>query len=1041
MGLFDKIKKGFSNVSCPHCGAPNSASGKICMRCNKSLTSKPEPAAATVQPVKPTVPTPPQPAQPRQPEAVRSAIAPEVRYIATQTIYPGATALGNLAGQQKPFGIADQDRYSGMYVLGVQGVGKSSLLENLIAQDIAKGYSVIVIDPHGDLIDHVIAQLPQETEAAILSRLYLLDIEDTGYPFGLNLFAIRQDAPVIAQQQTHDRALHVFEKCFPETSHMLLEKYIGNIAPVFFANAQAGYSITDIPKFLRDDAFRNRLLGSKNVNYFIKSFWQEEYEAMSPSKRQGETASLATRLNRFVRSPIVGNIIGQGRNTIDFRAAIENREIILIKLPLKQLPQDAELIGTMLIAQIHAAIFSFADMPQEKRPGFSLYVDEFQHFATTDFSEMFTEGRKFGVRVTVAHQYRRQLPDYLESATMTARTKICFQCPEDSREMSHLFPGKAEIDMNSIPGDVVKYLIRNGHSHPQVSDLATSLLPFMQKNAQGKDGNLIGLTELNTLLVACMRDGNANQDIPANAMILLFQSIFDAIYDHITIEPFFRSGQHGIPNFYDPKPLFYMFCKPNVFDNRQQLKDMAVKGGMLIKQERRDAVDKVLGWLEVLRATMQELAVNPLGEAKVESPAEVANKLASLPRRTAFVRTGSAVATITTQTTPERVPPALFSSRVKRIQAATHTKYCKPASQVEQEIMQRLGAKEDGEVDVGATIGSVAGAEPEPMKIPKPETQIPQPAAKLEPEEQTAASKDTINILAASMRAKAIDPDTTILASLGEHYVMTIRQWMRLFAWGSYPRATSYFKELKEQEWIFHKDREGRGGKLVEGDWFFLLTKGANELVKRKQAAPLFRLEPNEAEKTSGDTLFHTYLVNEIFIHLRLLERARPEIVRIEQIDHERSMRRNYLAALADSKLYPDGFLRLLTPTRNGLKRKYMFLELQHTTQKDEANWKTKCRKYIALFERPDILEQFFSTRTPQVLVITMDTEYVAYHKEWTEEVLTEAGDRGLGYGNRFLVGAFDTGISDMTMPPQQFFCTPRFYTPFHDAPHAVFGT
>src|SRR5205807_3137059 len=124
---------------------------------------------------------------------------------------------------------------------------------------------------------------------------------------------------------------------------------------------------------------------------------------------------------------LIRNIIGQPETSIDFRRAIENKEVILIKLPLKTVPQDARLIGTLLIALIHAAIFSFADVPEEQRPGFSLFVDEFQHFATSDFSEMFTEGRKFGVRVCVAHQFREQIPDFLRSATLTARTIVTFQ--------------------------------------------------------------------------------------------------------------------------------------------------------------------------------------------------------------------------------------------------------------------------------------------------------------------------------------------------------------------------------------------------------------------------------------------------------------------------------------------------------------------------------------------------------------------------------------------------------------------------------------
>ena len=153
-------------------------------------------------------------------------------------------------------------------------------------------------------------------------------------------------------------------------------------------------------------------------------------------------------------------------------------------------------------------------------------------------------------------------------------------------------------------------------------------------------------------------------------------------------------------------------------------------------------------------------------------------------------------------------------------------------------------------------------------------------------------------------------------------------------------------------------------------------------------------------------------------------------------------MRRAYLAALGtDSKLYPDGFLRLLVPTPNGLKRRYTFFELQHTTQKDKHSFQTKVRKYIDLFDHTDILTQYFSTRAPQVLVLTMDTEYIASHKKWTEEVLQQAGARGRAYSNRFLIGAYDTGITDMSITPVQFFCTPRFLTPFQDTPRPFIGS
>src|SRR5260370_40361921 len=114
---------------------------------------------------------------------------------------------------------------------------------------------------------------------------------------------------------------------------------------------------------------------------------------------------------------------------------------------------------------------------------------------------------------------------------------------------------------------------------------------------------------------------------------------------------------------------------------------------------------------------------------------------------------------------------------------------------------------------------------------------------------------------------------------------------------------------------------------------------------------------------------------------------------------------------------------------------------MQHKRREEGANWNTKWRKFLALFGRADILEQFFSTRTPRVLVITMDKEYVFYHKQCAEEVLPEAADRGRAYSNRFLLGAYDTGISDMTLPPEQFFCTPRFYTPYRDVAHPSCGS
>src|SRR5262249_30640004 len=158
----------------------------------------------------------------------------------------------------------------------------------------------------------------------------------------------------------------------------------------------------------------------------VCDFWQTQYDDLSPALRYQRLEPLVGRLESlFMGRALVRNIVGQRQSSIDFRKCIENHEIIFIRLPLKTLGSDARLIGMMLMALIHAATFSFGDLSEHLRPGFSLYIDEFQSFVTSDIAELFTQGRKFCCRMAVAHQNRRQLDTDLQAATMTAATIAC----------------------------------------------------------------------------------------------------------------------------------------------------------------------------------------------------------------------------------------------------------------------------------------------------------------------------------------------------------------------------------------------------------------------------------------------------------------------------------------------------------------------------------------------------------------------------------------------------------------------------------------
>ena len=219
-------------------------------------------------------------------------------------------------------------------------------------------------------------------------------------------------------------------------------------------------------KFFRDDTFRAAMLRKSPTPAYGTS---GRTSTIRGAIRNGVRASdRSPTVCTFCLPVTTCSVIssGQPRTTIDFRKAIEARQIIIIKLPVT-VPHISRLIGTILLAQIQTAVFSFGDIPESNRSGVSLYMDEFQKFATKDIEKLFTQGRKFGMRLTVAHQQRNQLPTFLQASTMTARTKICFQLtPEDGHEMAHVFPA-AETTIR--PEDMAEHPSRELLAHtPEV---------------------------------------------------------------------------------------------------------------------------------------------------------------------------------------------------------------------------------------------------------------------------------------------------------------------------------------------------------------------------------------------------------------------------------------------------------------------------------------------------------------------------------------------------------------------------------------------
>ncbi len=582
--------------------------------------------------------------------------------------------------------IPEVDRYAGTYLLGIQGSGKSGLLENMIAYDAEAGNAVIVLDPHGDLITNCLATLPPHR----LAQTYLLDMEDEMFPFGVNVFAMGKLDTDLALTQAVERIMHIFEVLWADVlNQQNLPRYVRAATITLLANP--GTTLVDMYAMLINESYRARLLAFV-TDTSVTQFWKTNFEDLSSSEQVRRVQPLINRLEAlFMGRSLVRNIVGQRATTINFRQSIENREIIFIRLPVKTVAQDARLIGTILMAQIHAAIFSFASVPESKRPGVSLYIDEFQNFSTNDIAELFTEGRKYGMKLTVAHQYRNQLPGYLQDSTMTARTKVCFQLtPEDGREMAQIFPAQEEaIKPEDIEAHPVNYLLTYGSDNPQIKTFIETYLRPLQSQKRGGKVDIKGshLTYdwwngikqrevyvddptpyLDNLLYQTMRLQNPELDIPSE-VVWGFSNCGRSFFT--TARLTFGRDLLGPEVRFPPALVVH-----------------AADDGFRWTRLPESGMEQMYHFVFHLRMTMIVLAATPIGKKSAPSHTALGQMLTNLPRRAAFERSGETVGVIYTEDTPNRLQGRELVKRIQTILTQTRQKYSHPKAKIERLFTQ-----------------------------------------------------------------------------------------------------------------------------------------------------------------------------------------------------------------------------------------------------------------------------------------------------------------------------------------------------------------
>lgn len=320
------------------------------------------------------------------------------------------------------FGIKAVDRTRHTYIIGKTGMGKSTLLENLAIQDIQNGEGLCVIDPHGSMAEKLLDYIP---ESRINDVIYFAPF-DTDSPIGLNVLE------KVDKEKRHlvvNGIMAAFKKIWVDAWSARMEYILNNIMLALLEND--GQSLLGVNRMLTDKEYR-KFIVSNVTDPTVKEFWEKEYANYSERFAQEAAPAIQNKVGQFVGNPLIRNIIGQNKTSIDLRDVMDSKKILIVNLSKGKVGEgNANLIGSLLITKLYLAAMSRADVGPyelEKLPPFYMYVDEFQNFANESFANILSEARKYNLALTVAHQYIEQMTDEVKSAVFgNVGTMITFR--------------------------------------------------------------------------------------------------------------------------------------------------------------------------------------------------------------------------------------------------------------------------------------------------------------------------------------------------------------------------------------------------------------------------------------------------------------------------------------------------------------------------------------------------------------------------------------------------------------------------------------
>jgi TraM recognition site of TraD and TraG len=334
--------------------------------------------------------------------------------------------------------LAPEDRAQHLYIVGKTGLGKSTLLRNLILQDLYAGRGVGLLDPHGDLAREVLDAIPKERTGEVL----YFNPGDLARPVGLNLL------PKVPRDTDHlvvSGVLSAFRGIWGSSWGPRLEYILGHALAALLDHGNL--TILALPRLLSDDSFRERVT-ARVQDPVVRGFWRDEYAGYERRFRLEAIAPIQNKIGRLLANAPMRNILGQPRSRFDAAFLLDRERIMIADLAKGVVGEDySRLLGALVLSQFQWAAMQRSGNPEAApRTPFYLYIDEFQSFATDALTSILAEARKYGLALILAHQYLDQLTDEIRQSVFgNAGNLIAFRVGQsDARILEDEFGGNVK---------------------------------------------------------------------------------------------------------------------------------------------------------------------------------------------------------------------------------------------------------------------------------------------------------------------------------------------------------------------------------------------------------------------------------------------------------------------------------------------------------------------------------------------------------------------------------------------------------------------